>query len=166
MRMRNVGTILWHTKHEMFHVILGILWLFILTSRWQEMTYVWILIAVVGSLVPDVDHLLYFFTYGRKDHYTKQIFSFIRRKEWKGLVEFIEVGHKHNTNLAFHNIYVVILLITSTYIVYSRDYRIGTILLGAMVSHFLFDIAEDIMLLGYINKNWIRFGRPKKYISS
>lgn len=164
MRLKRVGKIIWHTKHELFHIVLGVSWMLVLNVHWQQMTYMWILLAVIGSLIPDIDHLIYFFTYGKKDQYTKDVFSFIRRKQWRGLVMFLEAGHKHNTNLAFHNIYVVMALISSTYIVYTHEYRVGTILLGAMVTHFLFDIAEDVILLGSINKNWMRFGRPKKYL--
>lgn len=164
IRLRGVGSALWHTKHMLIHVGLGLMWAWILKGAWDEMSSRWVVISVVGSIIPDLDHMVYFFTYGKKDPYTKTIFSFIKKRKWSILISYIESGHKHNTNLAFHNIYAVGVLAISACILYIYDYRAGVVLLGSMILHFLFDIAEDVLLLGTVNKNWLRFGRPKKYL--
>ncbi len=162
-RLKTILHIIWHLKHELIHILLGVAWVSMLHSIWQSTVFEWVGISILGSLIPDIDHLIYFFTYGRNDAYTKQIFSLLRKKEWKKVVVFIEIGHKHNTNLSFHNIYVVSTLVAMTGVLYYLDYRFLAVFVGSMVTHFLFDIGEDLALLGYINKNWTRFGPPKKY---
>lgn len=164
IRLRGVGKTLWHAKHMFIHIVLGFMWAWLLEGAWDEMSYRWVMASVIGSMLPDLDHILYFFTYGKKDPYTKTIFSFIKKREWNVLVTYIEQGHKHNTNLTFHNVYAVGALAACAGAFYLYDYRAGVVLLGSMVLHFLFDIAEDLWLLGAVNKNWLRFGRPKKYL--
>ena len=79
---------------ELFHVFLGLMWVWYLQMAWTEITGFLIGIAIIGSLLPDIDHLIYFFTYGKNDPYTRTIFSFIKKKEWKVLISFIENGNK------------------------------------------------------------------------
>jgi hypothetical protein len=110
------------------------------------------IIAGIGGLLPDIDHLIYFFTYGRRDAYSKNVFALAKKREWKSLVECIEVGHKKNTNLSFHNVYVTMFLVCCTVALFWVDYRLSVVLFGAMVSHFIFDIVEDFILLGVESK--------------
>ena len=41
------------------------------------------------------------------------------------------------------------------------EWRVGIILFGAMVIHYIFDIADDLIILGRVNTSWRRWGRPK-----
>jgi hypothetical protein len=161
-RVKGFGFILWQARHMAYHVMLGLLWAWYLRERWGEFNPVWIFTSVVGSVLPDIDHLNYFLGYGRTDTYTQQIFGFIRRHEWRNLFYFISTGHKNNTSLMYHNIYIVTLLALLAVIASFVDWQMGVVLFGAMVSHYLFDIADDIVQLGGINPNWKRWGRPKK----
>jgi len=161
-RVKGLGFILWQARHMAYHVMLGLLWAWYLRERWGESNPIWIFTSVVGSVLPDIDHLNYFLGYGRTDTYTQQIFGFIGRHEWRNLFHFISTGHKNNTSLMYHNIYVVILLTLLAVIASFVDWQVGVVLFGAMVSHYLFDIADDIVQLGGMNPNWKRWGRPKK----
>jgi len=161
-RVKGLGFILWQARHMAYHVMLGLLWAWYLRERWGEFNPIWIFTSVVGSVLPDIDHLNYFLGYGRTDTYTQQIFGFIGRHEWRNLFHFISTGHKNNTSLMYHNIYVVILLTLLAVIASFVDWQVGVVLFGAMVSHYLFDIADDIVQLGGMNPNWKRWGRPKK----
>jgi membrane-bound metal-dependent hydrolase YbcI (DUF457 family) len=158
-RLKGVGFILWHAKHELFHVLLGLMWAWVLRESWQEFNPKWIATVIVGSLLPDIDHLFYFFTYGRKDPYTKTIVTFFKNREWRVLTTFIEKGHKYNTKLYSHNFYVTAILFLLCGMSYWYDWRAAAVLFGAMVSHYLFDIAEDLILLKKVNPNWKRWGR-------
>ena len=60
-RIKGLGFILWQTRHMVYHVMLGLLWAWFLRERWGEFNPKWIAMAVVGSLLPDLDHLNYFF---------------------------------------------------------------------------------------------------------
>lgn len=161
-RVKGLGFILWQARHMAYHVMLGLLWAWYLRELWGEFNRVWIATSVIGSLLPDIDHLNYFLGYGRRDTYTQQVFAYIRRHQWRNLFHFIATGHKNNTSLSYHNMYVVGALVALVLCASFVDWQIGVVLFGAMVSHYLFDIADDIVQLGGINPNWKRWGRPKK----
>lgn len=157
-----MGFIIWHGKHELFHVLFGLMWAWTLRELWQEFNPRWIATAVLGSLLPDIDHMLYFFTYGKRDAYTRTILAFLKNKQWRVLATYLEKGHKYNTNLSFHNYYVAVGLFIIAAISYAYDWRVGVVLFGAMITHYAFDIIEDILLLGQVNPNWKRWGRGRK----
>lgn len=144
-----------------YHVMFGLLWAWFLRELWGQFNPRWIWTAVIGSLLPDIDHVYYFLGYGRRDSYTQQVFSFIRKHEWRALFYFFSTGHKKNTSLSYHNIYVVGILISMAALASVFDWQMGVVLFGAMVGHFMFDIADDFVQLGELNDNWARWGRPR-----
>ncbi len=161
-RVKGLGFILWHGKHMVFHVLWGLMWAWFLREQWNEFNVFWIVTAICGSILPDVDHFLYFFTYGKRDAYTRSVASLLKNRQWRLLTTFLARGHKYNTNLTFHNYYTIagcVLIGIGASIV---DWQAGVVLFGAMVLHFLFDVAEDMLLLGKVNPNWARWGRGKR----
>jgi hypothetical protein len=163
VRVRGLGFILWHSRHEFYHIMVGLIWSWFLRETWHEFNTRWIITAVIASLLPDADHFWYFFTYGKTADYTKQIKHLLKTKQWRNLTVFIESGHKENTNLTSHNIYITLLLFLLSVISFFVNWRAGIILFGAMVLHYLFDIGDDIVTLGRINPNWKRWGKKKNY---
>ncbi len=161
-RIKGLGFIIWHARHEFYHMLLGLLWAWFLRERWNEFNPKWIWLALFGSLLPDADHLIYFFTYGKRDWYSKEVKSFLKNKEWRSLTTFLESGHKFQTNLASHNYYFVGALLGLSLLSSLYDWQVGIILFGAMVIHYVFDIADDLLMLGHVNSNWTRWGRSKK----
>lgn len=159
--IKGIGYLFWQARHMAYHVMLGLLWAWYLRELWGVCNAIWVIIAVVGSVLPDVDHLNYFFGYGRHDTYTQQVFGYVRKHEWRELFHFLATGHKHNTSLSYHNVYVMLLLALFAGVASFVDWQVGVVLFGAMVSHYVFDIADDIVQLGCINSNWKRWGRPK-----
>lgn len=162
VRVKGLGYILWQARHMAYHVMLGLLWAWYLRERWGSFNPIWIITAAVGSVLPDIDHLYYFLGYGSQDRYSQEVFGIIRRGEWRNLFHFISTGHKNNTSLSYHNIYVVVLLALLAAVASRVDWQVGVVLFGAMVSHYLFDIADDVVQLGEMNPNWKRWGRPRK----
>lgn len=160
-KIRGAGYVLWHAKHELMHVLLGLSWAWFLREIWGEFNVKWVISAAVGSLLPDADHLLYFFTYGKKEPYTRKIWSMIKDRKWRSLTYFIEHGHKHNTNLTYHNVYFMFFLFALCAISYFYDWRTSVVFVGAMLTHYLFDIVDDIIILGHLNPNWKRWGNGK-----
>lgn len=161
-RLKGLGFIMWHARHEFYHVLLGLMWAWFLREIWQQFNVRWITVSVVGSLAPDLDHFFYFFVYGRKDMYAKQVKSFLKGREWRILTKFLETGHKYQTDLATHNIYFVLFLFLLSFGSIFFDWKAGVVLFGAMLTHYLFDIFDDILTLGYINVNWKRWRRHDK----
>ncbi len=160
-RMKGLGFILWQSRHMFYHVLIGLMWAWFLRERWGQFNLKWIWTAIIGSVLPDIDHLHYFAGYGRHDNYTKQILSHLKNRQWRMLVYFIASGHKYNTNLSYHNIFVVGILLLLALLSSFIDWEVGIILFGAMILHYLLDMADDIVHLGTMNPNWKRWGKPK-----
>ena len=160
-KVRGVGFILWQSRHMAYHVMLGLLWAWFLRELWGEFNIRWILTAAVGSLLPDLDHINYFLGYGRNSSYTKQVMSHIQHRQWRALFYFVATGHKTNTSLSYHNIYITMLFIGISALASLVDWKFAVVLTGAIVSHYLFDMADDLVQLGEINPNWKRWGRPR-----
>jgi len=160
-RIRGAGYIIWQSKHELFHVLLGVVWAWILREAWGEFNLKWLFLSIFGSLLPDIDHLVYFFTYGRTNWYSKEVKQLLRSREWRSAAKFISHGHKYNTELMSHNIYVVIFLIISSFFCLILGWRVWVVVIEAMVSHFFFDIIDDYFVLGHLNHNWKRRWRRK-----
>jgi membrane-bound metal-dependent hydrolase YbcI (DUF457 family) len=161
-RLKGLGFMLWHARHEFYHVLLGLVWAWFLREIWQQFNVLWITVAIIGSLLPDLDHFFYFFVYGRKDMYSKQVKSFFKGREWRILWKFLETGHKYQTDLATHNFYFMIFLLLLSLLSFFYDWKVGIVLFGAMLTHYLFDVFDDIVTLGYINVNWKRWRRQNK----
>ena len=149
-RIKVAGYVFWQSRHMIYHVMLGLLWAWTLGGRWE--------IAVLGSLLPDVDHLNYFFRYGKNDTYTQQVFSHIKNRQWRMLFYVLATGHKFNTSLSYHNIYTVGVFLVLSVIASVIDWGSGVVLFGAMILHYLFDMVDDVIQLGSMNPNWKRWG--------
>lgn len=159
--VKKVGWVAWHLKHEMTHILIGVSLAWFLRELWGQFSAKQLYLAIAGSLLPDLDHFVFFFFYGRKDPYSLQVKRFLRQGQFANLALFMAEGHKENTNLWSHNIYNIALLILGIILCYQFDWKIGIVLLGSMVLHFVFDIVDDFVVLGTINPNWKRWGRPK-----
>jgi hypothetical protein len=159
---KKVAKVVWYLKHEMTHVLLGIVLAWVLRELWGQFNTNQLYLAIFGSLAPDLDHLVFFFFYGRKDPYSIQVKKLLRQGSISSLASFIAIGHKENTNLWSHNIYSMGILGLGIVVCYSLDWKMGIVFLSSMVLHFIFDILDDLVVLGTVNPNWRRWGRPKK----
>ncbi|OGG08928.1 hypothetical protein A2154_04265 [Candidatus Gottesmanbacteria bacterium RBG_16_43_7] len=160
--VKGLGFILWHSRHEFYHVLLGLVWAWFLREYWQVFNPRWIWISVIGSLLPDLDHLWFFTTYGRQASYTRQIIDFLRSRQWRNLAVFIETGHKYNTSLSWHNYYFIAIMFSLAIASSFIEWESGVVLFGAILIHYIFDILDDLVQLGTVNQNWHRWGREKK----
>lgn len=159
--LRGITFIMWHAKHMFVHVLLGLAWAWMLREFWNEFNLKYVILAITGSLIPDSEHLIYFFTYGRKDPYSLAVKKLLREHEWRTVTVFVEKGHKRNTSLKFHNMIIMFLLMMFTSVSLLFDWKSWVVLLGAMITHYIFDIIDDFANLGYLNSNWRRWGRFK-----
>ncbi len=152
----------WYSKHEFTHVLIGLVYAWYLREIWGEFSVRQIYWSVFGSLLPDVDHLIFFFFYGRSDPYSLQVKKFLHEGNFGRLISFVSLSHKKNTNLWSHNVYIVTVLFLGALFSFQFDWKVGIILFGSMFLHFVFDIVDDILLLGGLNPNWKRWGRNRK----
>lgn len=160
-KIRGLGYLFWHARHMIYHLLLGVTWIWVIQDHIGIYSPTLLFISLLGSVFPDFEHLLFFFTYGKRDSYTKQIKGYINNRDWRVLIRFIEQGHKYNTTLRYHNVYAMMGLMGITALFYFIGSYTGFIFTGAMVIHYLFDILDDLATLGRLNKNWFRWGRGK-----
>jgi hypothetical protein len=165
-RLRGIAFIFWHARHMLYHLLLGLAWMWFCAKYLQIHGNHFLWFALIGSVIPDAEHFIYFFTYGKRDAYTQEIARFIRNGDWRILTVFIEKGHKYNTQLRYHNIYTILLLVIGTWVSYLFHLNGWVIFLGAMITHYCFDIVDDLSMLGHLNPNWYRWGRGKKHTLS
>jgi hypothetical protein len=161
-RVKGLGFIFWHARHELYHVLLGVAWGWVLRETWGEFNVRWLTLSLFGSLLPDVEHFIYFFTYGRKDPYNATIRQFLKNGEWRMVTVYMEHGHKYNIDLSYHNFFVIAFLLLLATVAFLFDRNSWVVFFGAMVIHYVFDVLDDIVTLGYINPNWKRWGKRKK----
>lgn len=164
-RLKGLGFILWHARHEFYHVLWGLVWAWFLRELWQEFNTRWIWLSVFGSLLPDADHLLYFFTYGKTNPYSRAAKEFFKTRQWRTLTTFIENGHKYQTELASHNFYFMAILFLLAFGSLFYEWRTGVILFGAMLLHYFFDVFDDVVTLGSLNPNWKRLRVSNKRVN-
>lgn len=161
-RIRGLGFILWQARHYAYHILVGLAWTWFLRESWHQFNSVWVYTAIVGSVIPDIDHFIYFVTWGRHDWYTRQIRKFIRDHQWRTVTKFIAIGHKkYQTSLATHNYYFMAALGVVGLVASINNWKAGVVFFGAMVLHYLFDVWDDLANLGRVNTNWRRLGKPK-----
>ncbi len=158
-KLKGLGFIIWHTRHEFYHLLLGLVWAWFLREAWNEFNSRWIWLSIFGSLIPDIDHLLYFTFYGKANPYSQIVKEFLKAREWRTLWSYVESGHKYQTQLVSHNFYFMTLLLTLSLGSFFYEWRTGFVLFGAMLIHYVFDIFDDLIILGSLNPNWKRWGR-------
>ncbi len=143
-------------KHYSGHVMVGLVWAWVLREIWQEFVPHRFLLAIIGSLIIDLDHFLQALVYGRKDWYGRGIRQFLKKGQVRNLWIFIRENHKHNTGLVTHNIYFLGFFLVLAIACFITDRNSGVVFFGAMVLHLIVDILDDIWVLGRINENWKR----------
>ncbi len=155
-----------YTYHMVIHMLLGLVCAFIVMHAFPAANITKIIsIGILGSVIPDVDHLLHMFFYGRKSEYAKIVKAFVKNKEFRKALSFVKDNHKKNTGIYSHNILSLMLSIyLAWYLGDSRDSAGFYVFFMSWSTHYLFDIFEDVLFLKRINPNWfMKFNRvPKK----
>ncbi len=161
-RVKSVAWLVWHAKHEFIHILLGLVWAWVLRELWGEFNLRWIWLAVGASILPDLDHGIYFLTYGRRDPYSVAVRYYLRHFQIRKLLNTWENGHKNNTSLLSHNFFTIAALLALCIVAFFYEWQTAVVLFGAMLGHYVFDVLDDLFMLGSLNPNWKRWGRGKK----
>ncbi len=146
-------------RHGTFHLLFGLI--AFLTGYFTQKEFfenhnILILFAVlIGSFIPDLDHLLYQFGYGRKKEYAADCRKFIKNMDFRGYLNYVKANHKHNTNIYSHNIgSLVIAFLLSMYALHTFNNIYYSMFFLAWTFHYIYDILEDILFFKKPNKNW------------
>lgn len=161
LKVKRVPYIIWYSKHELTHVLMGLAYAWFLRELWGDFSSYYVFLAVFGSLAIDLDHLFFFFTYGRNEPYAREVQKILKQGQFTYLIRYWRDNHKNNTGLASHNVYVLGFFLIFTLVSFGFDWKARVIFFGAVVLHLLFDILDDVWALGYINENWRHLRRKK-----
>lgn len=146
-------------RHMFYHVLIGLVYAWVLREIWGVFSFRFVALSVWGSLVMDLDHVAYFYLYGRDKTYSERVLSFIRKNQFTNGFRFMKDNHKSHTGLWSHNIYITLALLGLGAFSFLKDMETGTVIFGSMALHLLFDILDDFLVLGSLNPNWKRWGR-------
>ena len=149
--------------HMYIHLIFGALAYFLYT--WinpSASSFMNFLFALISNILPDIDHLLFFFVYGSKTDYSISVKKLLKSHQYKKAAKYCMENHKKNTSIISHNIlsFAFFLIICSVSI-FTKNNTLGIIALSWSY-HYLFDMVEDYLFFGKLNPNWmLRFGTRK-----
>ncbi len=143
-------------NHMTIHVLLGIICGLLVERLYpSEEAKKLVLIGVLGNIFPDGDHLLYWFYYGRKTEYSKMVKQLLRKFKLRGVWRFCTNNHKELTSLYSHNLAAPLLTFVPFLYFQNNDTHIYLqIFLLSWTVHYIYDILEDLLMLGHLNPNW------------
>jgi hypothetical protein len=139
--------------HGLIHFLFGLLAIVLVPPQVIKDTsfVVLVAVAVVGAFFPDLDHLLFYFTYGRHTHYATKARTLLLRGQWQQYLDFVLTNHKSNHFILSHNLATPVICYGISTISTSPLWQVFFL---SCTLHFYFDIAEDFLALGRLNPNW------------
>ena len=152
-----------HRYHHLFHAFFGITIglgyaYFFAPSYW----FVYSLVGAAASILPDLEHFFYFFWFGRNDSYAQDVKKHLMRKEFCLAVKYCANNHKTLNGLPLHNIFTPVVLLLFAIPAHQNHLPVLAVICLSLASHYLYDIFEDLVLLGRVNSNWFfKFNVPQ-----
>lgn len=141
-------------KHSVYHLIFGLIYFIIFSYLTEGLSLEYLAWILLGSYFLDLDHLAHHYIYQRK-HFTAIAFRQIKKKH--GIIKaLIDTGHWHKNRdrLIFHNLYWLGFLLAAFTTVAILKLTIFTAFTGAMIMHLLFDVLDDLFVLGHLD-HWV-----------
>lgn len=141
-------------KHALYHLTIGLAFFIIFSYITKDHSLKYFVLIIIGSYVLDIDHLAHHYLYRRKHH---TAITFRKTRQKKGLAKaLVATGHYHKERdrLLLHNLYFLGILIIFFFFVIILRSMTMTALVGAMLAHMVFDILDDIAVLGHLD-NWV-----------
>ncbi|KKT35772.1 MAG: hypothetical protein UX12_C0002G0009 [Candidatus Collierbacteria bacterium GW2011_GWC1_45_47] len=160
MTKRKKLTIMSEHYHGQMHFLFGLLaWVFGMIIFGGDQASL-LIVALLGAYIPDADHLLFIFWYGRQTRYAIEVRECLLGDGLLTCIDYIKKNHKGNTKILSHNmLFVALAMFLSSWFVYTSQRLWGVFFLSWSL-HYIFDILEDLLFFGKLNGNWrLRFGK-------
>lgn len=144
--------------HEHFHLGFALLSFLLVIPFFPNISVAPALFtAILGGFLPDADHLLFIFIYGRKTEYARGVRHNLS-DSLSSAIEYVRQNHKKNNFILSHNLLVVFISLGLFLFSLSQNQAMASVFWLAFTNHFIFDIIEDFLALGRLNSNWfLRF---------
>ena len=143
-------------RHVSQHLFIAIISYFIIINLFDINNSIQnLFVFVLFTYLIDVDGFISIFTTCKKIPEAQLIRNAIKESNFIDAATLATKFHKKFNKLIFHNIaFLSIALLIFIFSVYSNS-NITTLISGAILSHFLFDIFDDLIQLKHV-KNWLR----------
>ena len=118
--------------------------------------------GVVGTFLPDVDHLIYIYFFGPQEVTSQMVSHKLAKRDIWGTLNLLADTRSERTRLVFHTaLFQIIFLVLTFLVVTSSGSVFGRGLVLAFSLHLSVDQIVDIMETGGLD-NWFRqFGFPR-----
>lgn len=136
--------------HMVIHLGCGVL---VWAVMGQDLGWVGLMAAIVGSFFPDLEHFVFYYTYGRKTEYARTVKRLIREGDLKGYYNFCLNNHK-KVQLYGHSLVSTVIVAGLIWLTSRSGVNYWGVFLVGALGHYGFDMFEDLMLLGKLNRNW------------
>ena len=142
--------------HMLIHLCFGFLASIVVHYLFPDISFGKILlVASLGSVLPDLDHFLYMFWYGSSTPFSRVAKQHLKNRDIKSFLIFCKSNHKNNTQLYSHNLLVLAATTALFWRAERRDMVLSTVLYLSWCLHYLFDMVEDALFFGIVNPNWM-----------
>jgi hypothetical protein len=112
--------------------------------------------GILGTLLPDIDHLIYIYFLRPHELTSQRVASMLGKRELMKTLQLLAVTRAERTKLIFHTAYFQLLFLVFAYLVITSSGSIlGRGLVLAFSLHLLIDQAVDWMETGGL-ANWFR----------
>lgn len=147
-------------KKEML-VHFGILFVFIVLTiiikRWFGLgVWPFVLGAMFGTALPDVDHLIYVYFLSPEDHTSQRVSYLNNEKNFVKAAEILSETRYERTSAIFHSVFFqIVILVLTIFVVTSSGSLFAIGIVTAFSLHLLVDQVMDIRQVGSI-QSWFR----------
>lgn len=139
------------------HLFYALVWLVlsIVVNRWFDLRYWPVILGVlIGTLLPDIDHLIYSFVLRPEELDSQRVGSLAKQKQFGRMVDVLYQTKAQRHDLIFHSVlFQLIFLALAILVVTSSASAFGGGLVLAVVLHLLIDQLADFRSTGNI-ANW------------
>lgn len=140
------------TYHGLIHLLFGLLALFLFSFFGSiPVSGLLFLVATTGSFFPDLDHFLFYYTYGRHTNYAKTAKNFLHSFQFNQYYHFVLTNHKNNHYILSHNLLAPTLCLILVFLISQPLLQLFFL---STAFHFIFDVLEDLLVHGHLNPNW------------
>lgn len=119
----------------------------------------------ISALIPDLEHVVFFFTYGRKTDYTRNLLKQMKKDGViKGFYWYCAKNHKSQNSLYLHDGLLPVLFLGIGFFLLDGSKIYQAAFVFSLAFHYIYDIFEDYLMIGSLNNNWKRGSRAIKYL--
>jgi hypothetical protein len=144
-------------KDLLVHYSFALVYFFLITIFRQYLSFNYIafwLGGIIGTVLPDIDHLIYVYILKPKDVQSQEVDGMIQAKKYKETWNYLVTTRQQRVGLIFHSAFFQLIFLAFTlYVATSSGSLFGKGLVLAFSLHIFIDMMVDYMDLKKID-NW------------